>query len=1139
MQDRAEAAPVSPITPPDARPDDKPALTDRYSQKGGRILVSGAQALIRLMMEQHARDKADGLNTAGFVSGYRGSPLADFDNELGKARAFLDDNAIRFQPGLNEDLAATAVWGSQQIDLSPGARQDGVFAMWYGKGPGVDRSMDAIRHANAAGTHANGGVLLLMGDDHGAVSSTFPHQSEHVLISAMVPILAPAGVEDYIVFGLAGFAMSRFSGAWVGFKCQTEIVECTASLDLPDPTARPVLPAFDMPPGGLSIRWPDDKLAQEARLETKMRAVRAFAAANGLDRIIGVRQGAKRGIVATGKAWRDLQGAFAAAGIDPEEAGLRLLKVGLVWPLVTETLDNFAEGLDEILVIEEKRPVIEDQIRAHFYNRAQGERPLLWGKTTPTGEALISATAELAPQALAGVLSVFLRRDNPVAAPEAPRPAPLIPFREPYFCSGCPHSVSTKLPEGSRATAGIGCSMLAVSMNRNVETFTQMGGEGANWIGHAPFTDEKHVFVHMGDGTYFHSGLLAIRAAIAACVNATYKILFNDAVAMTGGQRHDGELTVPAAVDQILAEGVHELVVIAENPEVWLGRLPRHVKVLHRDFLREEQERLRDVEGVTCIVYDQVCAAEKRRRRKRGSFPKPAAMAMINPEVCEGCGDCSVQSNCISVEPLETDLGRKRRINLSACNADLSCLKGFCPSFVTIEGGRRRRMLAPLPQGIDGDMSLPALAKIEGSHAILLAGIGGTGVITVSAILAQAAHLDGLAVQVLNQTGLAQKNGAVMAHLKIARDAGALHAPRIGAGETDTLLAFDTVVAASPKALASIDPVKSRVVADRHMTPTADFVRNPTAPLHRELPLAQLRKRAGSGHLDTIDATGLALKHFGDAIAANILLTGRAFQLGLIPIGRDAIIMAITLNGGAVEQNLRAFRAGRLSVLRPDAFATLEQTPPEPSLGDMRAMFMRRLGDWQDATYANRFAALIDGATAKVAGWEGGDDFLRTLMRGAYHVMAYKDEYAVARMHGDPAFLASIAREFEGDYTLRFHLAPPLLSRVDPRTGRPAKRAFGPWIQRAFRLLAAMRFLRGTIFDPFGYTHERREERALRETYLQRMHAIIDDIAPDGLAAATTEAGQILDVRGYGPVKAANLANWRANASGASNEGAP
>ncbi|MFQ6776147.1 indolepyruvate ferredoxin oxidoreductase family protein [Cereibacter sphaeroides] len=1101
-----------------------PALTDRYTQASGRILASGAQALARLMIEQQRRDRADGLDTAGYVTGYRGSPLADFDGELMRAGRFLSASAIRFQPGLNEDLAATAVWGSQQIDLSPGARHDGVFALWYGKGPGVDRSMDAIRHANAAGTHPRGGVLLLMGDDHGAVSSTFPHQSEQVLISAMVPILSPAGVEEYIDFGLAGFALSRFAGVWVGFKCQTDIVECTRSIDLPDPAARPALPDMTLPPGGLSIRWPDDKLAQEARLEVKMEAVRAFAAANGLDRILGAGAGARRGIVATGKAWRDLTGAFARAGISPEEAGLRLLKVGLVWPLVPATLERFAEGLEEILVIEEKRPVIEDQIRAQFYNRT-GARPRIWGKTTPEGAPLISSTAELDPAGLVPVLAAFLRLP-PIPLPEAPAPAPGLPFREPYFCSGCPHSVSTKLPDGSRATAGIGCSMLAVAMDRNVETFTQMGGEGANWIGHAPFTDERHVFVHMGDGTYFHSGLLAIRAAVAAGVNATYKILFNDAVAMTGGQTHDGSLTVPAAVDQIRAEGVRELVVIAEEPAQWRGRLPAGVKVLHRDRLQAEQIRLREVEGVTCIIYDQVCAAEKRRRRKRGSHPKPAAQVMIHPGVCEGCGDCSVQSNCIAIEPLETDLGRKRQVNLSACNADLSCLKGFCPSFVTIEGGQRRPQLAPLPEALGHDLPPPAAAPAGPAQALLLAGIGGTGVITVSAILAQAAHLDGLAVQVLNQTGLAQKNGAVMAHLRFATDARALHAPRIGLAEADAVLAFDSVAAAAPKGLACIDPGRTRVVADRHVTPTAGFVRHSTAPREDMQAMDQLRSRAGA-RLETVPATELALHHFGDAIAANILLTGHAFQLGLIPLSEGAILQAIQLNGGAAERNLAAFRAGRLLAARPEAFAP---APPaaEPTVAELRDRLVRHLTEWQDAPYAARFERLMDRAAARVQGWTGGEAFLRALMRGTHHVMAFKDEYEVARLHLDPAFHASVAREFEGDYRLAYHLSPPFPGRADARTGRPAKLRFGPWMQHGFRLLARMKRLRGTPFDPFGQSSERRAERALRERYIRRMEDLLAALTPEDLPAATQEAEAVLAVRGFGPVKARNLARWQA-----------
>ncbi len=1105
-----------------------PALTDRYTQAGGRILVSGAQALIRMMIEQRARDRTAGLDTAGYVSGYRGSPLADFDGELARARPYLDAAQIRFQPGLNEDLAATAVWGSQQIDLSPGARHDGVFALWYGKGPGVDRSVDAIRHANAAGTHPKGGVLLLMGDDHGAVSSTLPHQSEYTLMSAMVPILSPAGIEDYIPFGLAGFAMSRLSGAWVGFKCQTDIVECTATVDLPDPAIAPALPEAGIPPGGLSIRWPDDKIAQEARLEAKLRVAQAFAAANGLDVISGQGVGARRGIVATGKAWRDLQGAFRASGLTPEAAGLRLLKVGLVWPMVPQTLDRFAEGLDEILVVEEKRPVMEDQIRAQFYNRAEAVRPRIWGKATPGGAPLISSTAELDPAGLARILAQFLQRDIP-ATPAEPQPPPAgLPFREPYFCSGCPHSVSTRLPPGSRATAGIGCSMLAVVMDRNVETFTQMGGEGANWIGHAPFTDERHVFVHMGDGTYFHSGLLAIRAAVAAKVNATYKILFNDAVAMTGGQRHDGELSVPAVVDQIRAEGVRELVVIAKTPEVWKGRLPAGVRVLPRDALQAEQDRLRQVEGVTCIVYDQICAAEQRRRRKRGTLPKAAARVVINPEVCEGCGDCSVQSNCIAVEPLETELGRKRRINQSACNSDLSCLKGFCPSFVTVEGGTRRPVLTPLPEAALAGLPPPAaVVGVEGSHALLMAGIGGTGVITVSAILAQAAHLDGLAVQVLNQTGLAQKNGAVMSHLRLARDPALLDAPRIGAGETDLLLAFDTVVAAQPRALRSIDRARSRIVADLHVTPTADFVRHPTAEQNSALPMAQLRRQAGEGKLATVDATGLALRHFGDAIAANLLLAGHAYQLGLIPIGLEAITTAIALNGGAVEQNLRAFATGRLSALDPEALAR-PAADPSPTGPALKAMLMRRLTDYQDAAYAARFADLVERAEARAGGWAGARPFLDALMRGAYHVMAIKDEYEVARMQSDPAFLREVAREFDGAPVLRFHLAPPLISRRDPATGRPRKIAFGPWVQPVFRLLARMKALRGGPFDPFRHGHDRREDRALREEYLARMAALVDGLAPDGLQAATEAAGAVMQVRGYGPVRAAALAAYRA-----------
>ncbi|WP_041527747.1 indolepyruvate ferredoxin oxidoreductase family protein, partial [Paracoccus aminophilus] len=1110
-----------PAGAPEAKPAEgqKPALSDRYSKPVGRILVSGTQALIRLMIEQAAADKAAGLHTAGYVSGYRGSPLAGFDTEMARARPFLAGAEVVFQPGLNEDLAATAVWGSQQTDLSPGARHDGVFAMWYGKGPGVDRSMDAIRHANAAGTHPRGGVLLLMGDDHGAVSSTLPHQSEHNLISAMVPILSPAGVEDYIPFGLAGFAMSRFSGAWVGFKCQTEIVECSATVELP---ARRdfTLPDIALPTDGVSIRWPDNQLAQEKRLEIKLRAAQGFAVANNLDVISGARSGAKRGIVATGKGWRDLTGALARLGVDAHAIGLRLYKVGLIWPLVPETLEAFAEGLDEILIVEEKRPVIEDQIRVQFYGRSTA--PRLFGKSTPKGAPLISATAELDPLGLAEVVARFLDLPAPeTAASELPVSEPM-PFREPYFCSGCPHSVSTRLPEGSRATAGIGCSMLAVGMDRHVETFTQMGGEGANWIGHAPFTDERHLFVHMGDGTYFHSGLLAIRAAVAAKVNATYKILFNDAVAMTGGQKHDGELSVPAIVDQLRAEGLREVVVISETPEVWTS-LP--VKVLGRDALMGEQERLRQMDGITAIIYDQVCAAEKRRRRKRGSFPQMDERVVIHPEVCEGCGDCSVQSNCISVEPLDTPLGLKRQINQSACNGDRSCLKGFCPSFITLPGAVPRKTSRPLPEALKDELPEPAIT-LDSPRAILMTGIGGTGVITVSAILTQAAYLDGLAVLTLDQTGLAQKNGAVMSHLRLARQASDLHAPRIGTGEADLLLGFDKVVAVSPKAIRTLDAARSRAVVDSHFTPTASFVKNPSGDLKTALPMANLRKQLAAGSLFPLDATELAETYFGDAIASNILLTGFAWQSGLIPISRASIEAAIALNGGGAAQNLQAFQIGRLAAVKPDAVIRKPVTK-DLSVSELKAMLARRLELYQNRRYARRFLKLIEKAERRVADWPGAEAFLVALMRGCHHVMAYKDEYEVARLLSDESFLQSLGDRFEGDLRPTFHLAPPLLSKTDARTGRPMKRRFGPNTLPAFRLLRRLKGLRGTPFDPFGYHPERKAERALREDYLGTMSALIESLQQVDLNEATRRAGSVLFVKGYGPVKALGLEQMR------------
>ncbi|SIQ30900.1 indolepyruvate ferredoxin oxidoreductase [Rhizobium sp. RU35A] len=1113
-------------------------LEDRYRLEDGRILVSGTQALVRLPMIQRQRDLAAGLNTAGYISGYRGSPLAGFDREVIRARRYLDEAHVRFQPGLNEDMAATAVWGTQQTELFEGARYDGVFAMWYGKGPGVDRSMDVIRHANAAGTSRHGGVLLLAGDDHGASSSTLPHQSEHNLISAMVPLLSPAGVGEYIDYGLIGWAMSRYSGAWIGFKCQTEIVECTATVEIGPHRPVIVLPENALTPGELSLRWPDGPHAMELRLERKMDAVRAFARANRIDRRSGMTGRGRLGIVSTGKSWLDLLGALSLLGIaegDLQDLGIGLYKVGLVWPLEPDGISAFAASFDEILVVEEKRSIIEEQLKGLLFNLSADRRPRIVGKSGEQGQALLLATGEISPLSIAhAILARLGDADGRLAgaahmirALSAASGEEIVALRrDPYFCSGCPHSISTRLPEGSRASTGIGCHMMIIgNEDRNTSTFTQMGGEGGAWIGLSPFTDEKHIFVNMGDGTYFHSGLLAIRAAIAAKVNATYKILFNDAVAMTGGQRHDGELSVPTVVEQVLAEGAQRVVVVAEFPEHWHGNLPRAVSIHHRDELDAVQRSLREIEGVTVLIFDQVCAAEKRRRRKRGAFPTSDKRAFINELVCEGCGDCSAVSNCISIEPKETEFGRKRTINQSSCNTDLSCIKGFCPSFVTVEGGTLRK---PKGRGVAAgaeDLPMPQIAaNLSQPYNLLLAGIGGTGVITVSAILSMAAHIDGLAVVTLDQTGLAQKNGAVVSHLRLAAEPSPLNRVRIGAGESDVVLGFDVVVAAGRTVLPTFAKGRTRAVVDDHFAPTAAFVQNTAIDLRQEATLRALKKAAGEEALSLVEATRAGTALLGDAIAANMLLLGTAWQRGLIPISLDAIERAITLNGTGIAMNRAAFDWGRRLALDPLAVAKAAGFVKEEAKPESLDEIVRRRSDfltaYQDAAYAAQYRGLVERARQAEARAGGSTRFAEAVARNAFKLMAYKDEYEVARLHRDPAFAKAIAAQFEGDYRLRHHLAPPLFSRrIDGRTGRPAKIALGGWINPVFGLLARMKRLRGTPFDIFGYTAERRMERQMIADYAALVDELCRDLSAERLAAAVELAGLPDMVRGFGPVK--------------------
>ena len=905
-------------------------LDDKYALDRGRVYLTGTQALVRLPMMQRQRDDAAGRNTGCFIAGYRGSPLGGFDQALWGARRFLERNHIIFQPAINEELGATAVWGSQQIGLFPGARYDGVFAIWYGKGPGVDRSGDPLKHANAAGSAPLGGVLAIAGDDHTCKSSTLAHQSELAFIDAAIPILNPAGIEDILDLGIYGWAMSRYSGCWVAFKTVAETMDSSASVTLDPERVQIALPDdFDIPAGGLNIRWPDQPLEQEYRLHRfKLDAARAFAQINRLDRVVIDSNKPRFGIATTGKSYLDLRQALDDLGIDQAEAeaiGLKVYKIAMPWPLEPQGLRTFAEGLEEVLVVEEKRAIIETQLKEQLYNWPASSRPRVVGKHDETGAWILPSPGELSPAQIARVIAARIARFH--ASPrvaerlalleqrEARLSGSVVPFaRTPYFCSGCPHNTSTKVPEGSRALAGIGCHYLSQFMDRSTATFSQMGGEGAAWIGQSPFVETAHVFANIGDGTYTHSGILAIRAAVAAKVNMTYKVLFNDAVAMTGGQALDGGLTVPRVARQLAAEGVGPIVVVSDEPEKYPPGtdFPANATVRHRDDLDAVQRHLREMPGVTAIVYDQTCAAEKRRRRKRGRFPDPPRRVVINDLVCEGCGDCSTASNCLSVTPIETEFGRKRAIDQSSCNKDFSCLKGFCPSFVTVEGGSLKQRRA----GDSGEDELPelpepALPALDEPYGIVVAGVGGTGVVTIGALIGMAAHLEGKGVTVLDMTGLAQKGGAVLSHIRIAGRPDAIHAVRIANGEARLLLGCDLVVAAGGEAVSKLRPGHSRAIVNSHQTITGDFTRNPDLGFPGDDLSRAVANAVGQGGSEFLDATGLATGLLGDSLATNLFMLGVAYQRGLVPVSAEAIDSAIELNGAAVDFNRRAFRWGR------------------------------------------------------------------------------------------------------------------------------------------------------------------------------------------------------------------------------------
>jgi indolepyruvate ferredoxin oxidoreductase len=1140
-------------------------LDDKYTRQEGRIYLSGVQALVRLPLMQALRDRAAGLHTAGYVSGYRGSPLGGLDQALWSAKKHLEAQQIEFRSGLNEDLAATMVWGSQQVNLFPGAKYDGVFAMWYGKGPGVDRCGDVFKHGNAAGTSRHGGVLVLAGDDHACRSSTLPHGSEHEFVSALMPVLNPAGVQDILDMGLLGWAMSRFTGRWVGFKTIAETVESSASVHVNPHQLDIVLPEdFDMPPGGLNIRWPDPPLDQEMRLHRyAMHAAIAFAKANRIDKVVVDSPKARLGIVTTGKSYLDVLEALEYLGIDRKAAadiGIRVYKVGMTWPLEPDGIRAFARGLEDIIVVEEKRSFIEAQMKEHMYNWDHHVRPSIVGKYDEEDNWILPSTNELTPARIARVIAKRLARFFTsdtikerlafLAAKEKELALPRANFpRAAHYCSGCPHNTSTVVPEGSRALGGIGCHYMVTWMDRRTDTFTQMGGEGATWCGQAPFTTEKHVFQNLGDGTYFHSGSLAIRQAIAAKVNITYKILYNDAVAMTGGQPVDGFLSVPDIAHQVRSEGVQTIVVMSDDVAKWSRPelFPDGVEFVDRDRLDAVQKRLREVPGVSVLIYDQTCAAEKRRRRKRKLMPDPAKRAFINSLVCEGCGDCGVQSNCVSVLPLETELGRKREIDQSNCNKDFSCVKGFCPSFVTIEGGglRKRR-----PKAGDIDFSalpVPTLPSLEEPWNILVTGIGGTGVVTIGALLGMAAHLEGKGGTVLDQTGLAQKGGAVTTHVRIAKDPKDIHAVRIAAGEADLVLGCDMVVVNDYWALSKIRAGRTRAVLNTYEAMPGTFTRNPDLEFPAQQIVEAVRMALGDGTPDLVAATELATALLGDSIATNLFMLGYAWQKGFVPVSHAALMRAIELNAAAVEMNKQAFGWGRLAAhdaARVAAAAGVGGPSTAPrvveggaafddrhlslSLDEQIARRVRFLTDYQDAAYANRYAALVDRVRdAERVKTPGQSGLAGAVARYAFKLMAYKDEYEVARLYTNPLFWAEVKDTFDGDYKVKFNLALPLFAKRDAN-GHLVKREYGPWMRRAFGLLAKLKGLRGSKLDVFGYTAERRAERALIEQYFGDVEQLLATLDADKHALAVEIASVPEQIRGYGHVKDAHLAKAKA-----------
>ncbi|TDH35183.1 indolepyruvate ferredoxin oxidoreductase family protein [Pseudohoeflea suaedae] len=1114
-------------------------LLDRYTQTEGRIFLTGTQAIVRIALDQARRDRKAGLNTRGFISGYRGSPVGGIDLEVSKNRKLVTEAGVDFVPAVNEELGATQIIGTQQVETDPDRTVDGVFGLWYGKGPGVDRAADALKHGNAYGSSPHGGVLVVAGDDHGCVSSSMSHQSDVAFMNFFMPTINPANVAEFLTFAEWGYALSRFSGMWVGFKAISETVESGMSFDLPGDRVF-VTPDFEAPQDGLHFRWPDLPGPQiEARLEHKKAAVLAFARANPIDRAEWGHADARFGIVTTGKSHLDVLEALRLLGINEaraREIGLDIYKVGMVWPLEHDGALSFAKDKQELLVIEEKRGIIESQLKEYFYDYPGRKPDRMVGKRDENGARLIPWTQELGAVMLARHIAARLKRNFPeldlVSKAETAVPAPSLidvpgATRTPYFCSGCPHNTSTKVPEGSQALAGIGCHFMASWMNRNTTSLIQMGGEGVNWVSRSKYNGNRHVFQNLGDGTYYHSGSLAIRQAIAAGTNITYKILFNDAVAMTGGQDVDGPISVPAIAQSVTAEGASKVVIVSDTPEAFdRSQFPSGIEILHRREMDRVQRELREIPGTTVLIYQQTCATEKRRLRKRGKMEDPKKFAVINPLVCEGCGDCMVESNCLSVEPLETEFGRKRKINLNTCNKDFTCVNGFCPSFVTVEGGTLKKAGAGADPAqlasLATKLPAPRLPELSKPWDVLVTGVGGTGVVTVGQLIVMAANLERKGASVLDFMGFAQKFGPVLSYIRMAGTEAQLNQVKIEPSSADALIGCDLVVSSSPKASKTYRKGETRAVINTAVMPTGDLVQNRDADLNAVTRLEAIRDTVHAGSLQALDANSLSEALLGDSVFANVMMLGAAWQAGLVPLGEESLMRAIELNGVKPELNKAAFTWGRVIVSDRAAVERIAAIPVT-EVYTLDQQISRRaafLTDYQNARWASRYIEAVkevrDAETA-AAGAPGA--LTEAAMKGLFKVMSYKDEYEVARLHSQTGFYESLGARFEGDFKVRHHMAPPLIpAKLDAR-GRPYKRSFGPWMQTGLKAMARMKSLRGTPLDAFGYTAERRMEREMIGEYRALLKRLAAGLTAQNRDEAARIAALVMDVRGFGPVK--------------------